>query len=237
MLGGRFAHPRDPAISGDGRVVAFSAERQSTWAFGLPGGRDILVAELATGQVRVVTAAGGVADLPAIDASGHHVAYERANASWVNVPPRNAFVHDRVGGATSLASVGDQSGVSGSSAAVAISADGRVLVYRSSGAALVPNDVNGVADVFVRVTSPVVDDVSPRVGPPAGGTTLQVTGAGFTAGTTVTIGGIAAPSVTVVNGTRLDVVTPALAEGLLDIVVTVPGFEPERLAYGFTVQP
>ncbi len=236
-MGARFVQPRDPAISGDGRHVAFSADRQSAWAFGLPGGRDILVADLTTGQIRVVTAAGGVADLPAVDGSGRHVAYDRAPASWVTVPPRNAFVHDRAAGATSQASVGDQIGASGSSVAAAISADGRVLVYRSTGAALVPNDVNGVADVFVRVTSPVVSDVSPRVGPAAGGTTLQITGAGFTAGTTVTIGGVPASAVVVVDGTRLDVVTPPLAAGLVDILVAVPGFDPERLAYAFTAQP
>jgi len=236
-LGVRFGQPRDPAISGDGRVVAFSANRLSAWAFGLPGGRDILVADLTTGQIRVVTAAGGMADLPAVDGSGRHVAYERAPATWVTVPPRNAFVHDRTAGATSQASVGDQTGASGSSVAAGISADGRVLVYRSTGAALVPNDVNGVADVFVRVTSPVVSDVSPRVGPAAGGTTLQITGAGFAAGTTVTIGGVPASAAVVVDGTRLDVVTPPLAGGLVDIVVAVPGFDPERLAHAFTAQP
>lgn len=236
-LGVRFAHPRDPALSGDGRVVAFSADRQSAWAFGLPGGRDILVADLATGQIRVVTAAGGVADLPAVDGSGRHVAYERAPASWVNVPPRNTFVHDRATGATSQASIGDQSGASGSSVAVAISADGGVLAFRSSGPALVPNDSNGVADVFVRVTSPVVSDVAPRVGSASGGTTLQITGTGFTTGTIVTIGGVPASGVVVVDGTRLDVVTPPLAAGLVDIVVAVPGFDPERLAYAFTAQP
>jgi Tol biopolymer transport system component len=237
VLGGRFARPRDPALSGDGRFVAFAADRTSAWAFGLPAGRDILVADLTSGQIRVVTGAGGVADRPALDGTGRHVAYERAPASWVTVPARNVFVHDRVAGTTSVASLGDQSGASGSSMAAAISGDGRVVVYRSSGAALVPNDTNGVDDVFVRVVTPVISDVAPRTGPAAGGTTLQITGAGFDAGTTVTIGGVAAASVMVVDGTRLDIVTPPLPAGQLDIVVVVPGFDAERLAYAFTVQP
>ncbi|MGE0360414.1 MAG: IPT/TIG domain-containing protein, partial [Vicinamibacterales bacterium] len=237
VLGGRFARPRDPALSADGRVVAFAADRTSAWAFGLPGGRDILVADLTTGQIRVVSGAGGVADRPALDGTGRHVAYERAPASWVTVPARNVFVHDRTTGTTSHASLGDQSGASGSSVASAISADGRVVVYRSSGAALVPNDTNGVDDVFVRVVTPVVSDVAPRTGPATGGGTLQISGAGFAPGTTVTIGGVAAASVTLLDGTRLDVVTPPLPAGLLDIVVAVPGFDPERLAYAFTAQP
>ncbi len=91
--------------------------------------------------------------------------------------------------------------------------------------------------MFLRATTPVVRDVSPRVGTADGGTTLQIIGEGFTTGTTVTLGGVAAASVTVVDATRIDVVMPPHAEGLVDIAVAVPGFDAERLVWTFTYEP
>ncbi|MGD9905948.1 MAG: IPT/TIG domain-containing protein, partial [Vicinamibacterales bacterium] len=236
-VGTRFAHPRDPALSGDGRIVAFAADRTTAWAFGLGLARDILVYDRVTGQMRTVSGAGGLADTPSLDRTGRHVAFHRGAASWVTVGQRQAFVHDRATGVTTQASLDYDRGANGSSVATALSRDGRVVVYRSAASSLVPGDTNGVDDVFVRVVTPLVADVAPRTGPAAGGTTLQITGGGFAAGTTVTIGGVAAASVTVVDATRLDVVTPTLPAGLLDVVVSVPGFDSERLGYAFTAVP
>lgn len=74
-----------------------------------------------------------------------------------------------------------------------------------------------VTDVFMPA---VIGMVSPAVGPAAGGTTVTITGSGFTAGTTVSIGGDAATSVTVISPSRLTCVTPAHATGAVNVAVT-----------------
>ena len=188
------------------------------------------------GTTRLVNG-GGLADLPALDADGRHVSFDRAASSLFTVNARGAFVHDREGPSTSLASVGEEAPANGSSAATDLSADGRLVAFRSASRTLVPGDTNGREDMFVRVTRPVVRDVSVRSGPAAGGTTLAILGEGFATGTSVTIGGVTTTSVTVVDATRLEVTTPPHAQGLVDIVVEVPGFDAERLAYAFTYQP
>jgi hypothetical protein len=120
--------------------------------------------------------------------------------------------------------------------AAAMSADGLVIAFRSAATTLVDGDSNGVDDVFLRVTAPVVRDVLPRHGVSAGGAVVQIHGEGFRPGTTVTIGGVAATA-TVIDQARLDVVVPPHAPGLVDVEVKVPGFEAEYLRYGFTCLP
>jgi RHS repeat-associated protein len=71
--------------------------------------------------------------------------------------------------------------------------------------------------------SPAVLDIAPPSGPAAGGTSLTITGANFSAATTVTIAGIAA---TIANWTptKLTVTTPPASAGTLaTIVITNPG--------------
>ena len=99
------------------------------------------------------------------------------------------------------------------------------------------DDTNGVDDMFVRATTSVVRDVSPRSGPAAGGTLLEIVGDGFTEGTTVSIGGAPATSVTVLDATRLGAVTPPRTDGLVEVEVGVPGFAVERLWFAFIYQP
>ena len=237
IRGGTYVAVRDPRLSSDGRYVAFAADRQSSWwLFGLGARRDVLIHDRATGGTRLIDD-GGLADMPALDADGRHVSFDRAASSLFTVNARGAFVHDRQGPSTSLASVGGEAPASGLSAATDVSADGRLVAFRSAARTLVPGDTNGCEDMFVRVTTPVVRDVSVRSGPAAGGTTLAILGEGFATGTSVAIGGVAAASVTVVNATRLEVATPPHTEGLVDIVVEVPGFDAERLAYAFRYQP
>ena len=55
---------------------------------------------------------------------------------------------------------------------------------------------------------------------PAGGETITVTGTGFSAGATVTVGGTTAPAVSYVSGIQITFTTPAKAAGDYDIVVT-----------------
>jgi len=65
---------------------------------------------------------------------------------------------------------------------------------------------------------PTVTKVSPDEGPEAGGTHVTITGSGFVAGATVTIGGEAG-SVHVVSGEQITAVTSATAAGSYTVVV------------------
>ena len=78
-----------------------------------------------------------------------------------------------------------------------------------------------------------VSSVFPSAGPPAGGTTVSVYGAGFADGATVTFGATAAASVTFVSATELTVVTPAGTLGLVAVTVTNPGGGAASLGGGF----
>ena len=65
-----------------------------------------------------------------------------------------------------------------------------------------------------------VTSISPTIGPSIGGTTITITGQGFTADATVTVGGVACTSVTVVTSTQITCVTPAVNSALANVAVT-----------------
>ena len=83
-------------------------------------------------------------------------------------------------------------------------------------------------------TGLTVTVVSPTSGPTTGGTVVTLTGAGFVTGATVTIGGMAATGVTVVNATTITATMSAHAAGAVDIVVTNPDSQTAMLPGGFT---
>ena len=70
------------------------------------------------------------------------------------------------------------------------------------------------------VSAPTITNVSPNTGSTSGGTTVTLTGTNFLAGATVTVGGVAATNVVVVNSTTITFTTPAGANGPADVVVT-----------------
>lgn len=66
-----------------------------------------------------------------------------------------------------------------------------------------------------------VSAVAPNAGPSAGGTTVTITGSGFSSGTTaVKFGTTAAATFAVVNDTTITAVTPAHADATVDVTVT-----------------
>jgi streptogramin lyase len=81
-----------------------------------------------------------------------------------------------------------------------------------------------------------VTAVSPNTGSLAGGTTVTITGARFTAGARVTIGGVAATAVVVVNGSTIVCRTLPHAAGAVTVAVSVtdPGPATGSLASGYT---
>ena len=81
-----------------------------------------------------------------------------------------------------------------------------------------------VAAVTIPTTPPAQPpnpiSVSPSSGPPAGGTTITISGTQLGGTTSVTVGGVAATSVTVVNSTTVTCVTPAGSGAGKSVVVT-----------------
>ncbi|HEY6554774.1 MAG TPA: peptidoglycan DD-metalloendopeptidase family protein [Vicinamibacteria bacterium] len=70
---------------------------------------------------------------------------------------------------------------------------------------------------------PVVSQIVPNTGPIGGGQAVNVYGSGFAAGASLSIGGAAASSVSVVSANRIAALSPAHVTGLGDVVVANPG--------------
>ena len=70
---------------------------------------------------------------------------------------------------------------------------------------------------------PAVTGVSPSAGATSGGMTITISGSGFTAGSTVMVGGSPATSVVVRSSSSITATVPAGAVGTVDVTVTTPG--------------
>jgi len=80
---------------------------------------------------------------------------------------------------------------------------------------------------------PKVALISPNSGPPAGGTPVTITGADFTAGAKVNIGGTPVASIVSVSTTSISVTTPAHPPGPADVEVVNPDDQKGVLTGGF----
>ena len=85
-----------------------------------------------------------------------------------------------------------------------------------------PSGSNSPNTFYTYLSPPSVSGISPTSGTIAGGTSITITGSGFTGTTGVTIGGTAATSVVVVDDNTITAVTPAGTLGAADVVVTNP---------------
>ena len=70
---------------------------------------------------------------------------------------------------------------------------------------------------------PTVTAITPTSGSTAGGTSVTITGTGFVAGATVSIGGSAATNVNVTNDTTITCTTPSGTAGATGVLVTTTG--------------
>jgi len=75
---------------------------------------------------------------------------------------------------------------------------------------------------YTYAAIPTVTSLSPTGGPVAGGTSVTITGTGFTGTSAVSFGGVAA-TFTVNTATRITATAPAHAAGTVNVVVTTPG--------------
>ena len=84
------------------------------------------------------------------------------------------------------------------------------------------SQVGTLTNGFTYVGPPTISSVSPAAGPVNAARSVTISGTNLVAGTTVRFGGVAATSVSPL-GTTLTCVTPALAAGTVDVLVTAPG--------------
>ncbi|PYI80311.1 MAG: hypothetical protein DME26_21835, partial [Verrucomicrobia bacterium] len=92
---------------------------------------------------------------------------------------------------------------------------------------------------YVRVyddtpSQPVILSILPNNGCTVGGTGITISGSNFLSGATISIGGVAAGSVTFVNTNTLTAVTPANSAGGKNVVVNNPDTTSATLTNGFT---
>jgi Tol biopolymer transport system component len=151
----------DGVISADGRFVAFVSYASNL----VPGDgnstSDVFVRNRETGALELVSVSDtGEQDnigamTCAINADGRYVAF-RSNGSTL-VPgdsnqAEDVFVRDRALGSTERVNVGSLGEEANGPCYddIAISADGRFVVFKSVATNLVPNDSNDAADIFLR---------------------------------------------------------------------------------------
>ncbi|MHB8877881.1 MAG: beta strand repeat-containing protein [Myxococcaceae bacterium] len=94
-----------------------------------------------------------------------------------------------------------------------------------------------LAGAFTYVPAPTVTSLNPAFGYASGGTAVTITGTGFLPAATVTFGGTAATTVTVVSATSITATTPAGTAGAADVVVTNSDTQTGTLTGGFTYMP
>jgi hypothetical protein len=149
-----------PAISADGRYVAFASSASNLVQGDTNGVDDVFIYDRQTGQtIRASVSssgaeANGFSSTPAISADGRYVAFASGAsnlAAGVTNATGDIFVRDLQAGQTIRASVStDGSQTNGFSELPAISADGRYVAFESTASNLVSGDTNGTNDIFVR---------------------------------------------------------------------------------------
>jgi hypothetical protein len=175
-------------VSADGRVVVF-ATSATNWSPGCTTGCTIIAVDLVADSVQVLSRTGAGAALngnsfaPVASANGRYVAFA-TQASNLDVGVTTSGAHivrkDRLTGALQLVSasaagVPAAGSASGQARNASISGDGRFIAFRSDAANLVPGDVPGTEDIFVKdMDSGAIEAVSRDAG--GAFTTAGVTG-------------------------------------------------------------
>jgi len=158
--GNRASH--HPAISADGRYVAFASAATNLVPDDTNGRQDIFVHDRQTGTTTRVSITSGGAQVedgdsysPSLSADGRYVAFSSYASTLVAISNRNygnIFLHDQQTGRTELISVasigtGNAGRLGGYSPS--LSADGQSVAFASF-EKLVAEDRNEARDIFVR---------------------------------------------------------------------------------------
>jgi len=146
-----------PAVSADGRFIAFASRAADLVADDTNGVEDVFVHDRQTDQTERVSVASdgsqaGEGSLgPGISADGRYVTFQSSGLSVEGNSQSGIFIHDRQTGQTELVSLNSE-GVpaDGLSHTARISANGQFVVFVSEASNLVANDPHGWLDIFVR---------------------------------------------------------------------------------------
>ena len=150
------------AITPSGRYVLFNSDASDLVPGDGNGDQDAFVRDRQLGTTELVSvnlagsASGNdISNAEAISPNGRYVLFSSYASDLVSVTSGNriqAYVRDRLLGTTELVSI-NTSGTDGSdtgSWGIAISDDGRYVLFAGSAGDLVPDDANGDQDAFVR---------------------------------------------------------------------------------------
>ncbi len=152
IVGNASASP--PAISGDGRYIAFSSAASNLVSGDTDGAYDVFLYDRTTQQLQEVTAgANSDSSWPSLSADGRFLAFTSTASNLVSGDSNGAndvFVYDLISNSIERASVtSDGTEANGASSQPSISADGRYVSFRSVASNLVVGDTNNAPDVFV----------------------------------------------------------------------------------------
>jgi uncharacterized membrane protein len=149
-----------PAISADGRYVAFDSLASNLVDGDTNGKLDIFVHDRQTGATTRASVksdgsqGNGPSYYPSISDDGRYVAFDSRASNLVDGDSNGAsdvFVHDRQTGATTRVSVKtDGSEGNNDSDRSTISADGRFVAFASYATNLVEGDTNATKDIFLH---------------------------------------------------------------------------------------
>jgi len=151
-----------PAISADGRFVAFRSSASNLVASDSNGKADVFLKDMQTGTVtRVsVTAEGAEGDqdseMASISADGRYVAFHSLSSTFSGDDTNgkmDVFLKDMQTGVltrVSTASDGSQGDEASGFYSLVLSSNGRFIAFDSGARNLVPDDLNGKGDVFLK---------------------------------------------------------------------------------------
>lgn len=153
-------HSFAPGLSADGRYVAFTSVATNLHADDTDTVADVYVRDRVTGDTSLISRSStgakgnGSSNSPSLTADGRYVAFA---SIATNLHPDDSdlgsdvYLHDRVGGTTSLISLSNTGANSnGDAVAPEISSDGSAVAFVSRATNLHPDDPDTALDVYVH---------------------------------------------------------------------------------------
>jgi hypothetical protein len=155
------APSNNPALSADGRFLAFSSDATNLILGDTNAFSDIFVVDTITGAIarQSVSTAGGQSNgssfRPAMSGDGRYLVFESSATNLIAgttaAGVSHIYVRDRTLGTTTLVSQ-SSAGTAGNGASLqaSISGDGRYVAFESDANNLVDGDTNALRDIFLR---------------------------------------------------------------------------------------